>query len=331
MQRLAVPEQEPLTVALVESDRPTARMLEVVLAGWGYSVTTAQDEDEAWTLLQATDPPSMALVEWSRWGFDGLQLCRELRRTEGAGESGVYVVLLSTQASHDDLMAGVEAGADDYVVKPFDPLDLRLRLRAGERIVRLRQEVEAVALALRERMTHDDLTGAWNRASILQMLDEEVSRARRDRASLAVLMVDVDGFKAVNDTHGHLVGDSVLREVAARLSATVRGYDRVGRYGGDEFLLVLPGCSAEGALGLGERLRQAVGGTPVALTDRELTVTLSVGVACLTHRRLTDARDLVSRADAALYEAKRLGRDRVCVMLHPERRPRVDTDTSQVA
>lgn len=324
-----VPDQEPLTVALVESDRPTARMLEVVLAGWGYGVATAQDEDEAWALLQSHDPPPMALVEYSRWGFDGLQLCRDLRKAERADEGGVYLVLLSTQGSHEDLMAGVEAGADDYVVKPFDPLDLRLRLRAGERIVRLRREVEAVALALQERTTHDDLTGAWNRASILQMLEEEINRARRDRASLAVLMADVDGFKMVNDTHGHLVGDIVLREVAARLGATVRGYDRVGRYGGDEFLLVLPGCSAEGALGLGERLRQAVGGVPVALSDGELTVTLSVGVACLTHRRLSDARDLVGRADAALYEAKRLGRDRVCVMLHPERRPRVDA--TQVA
>lgn len=325
MQTHFVENQDPLTVALVESDRPTARMLEVVLAGWGYGVAVARDQEDAWALLQAHDPPPMALVEWSRWGFDGLQLCRDLRAAERGADGGAYLVLISTQGSHDDLMAGVEAGADDYVVKPFDPLDLRLRLRAGERIVRLRQEVEAAALALHDQTTHDDLTGAWNRASILQMLDEEINRTRRDRACLAVLMADLDGFKVINDTHGHLVGDSVLREVASRLTATVRGYDRVGRYGGDEFLLVLPGCSAEGAIGLGERLRAAVKGTPVVLPDEEVSVTLSVGVACLTHRRLTDARDLIGRADAALYEAKRLGRDRVCVMLHPERRPPVGT------
>jgi diguanylate cyclase (GGDEF)-like protein len=325
--------EEPLAVALVESDRPTARMLEVVLSGWGYAVAVAGDEQEAWALLQSHSPPPLAIIEWSRWGFDGLQFCRDLRRAEGGDEAGLYLILISTQSSHGDLMAGMDAGADDYVVKPFDPTDLRLRLRAGERIVRLQRQVEAAVLALHDQTTHDDLTGAWNRGSILQMLDEEVNRSRRDRASLAVLMADLDGFKTVNDTHGHQVGDQVLREAALRLTTTVRGYDRVGRYGGDEFLLVLPGCSAEGAVGLGERLREAVKGNPIALPEGEVTVTLSVGVACLTHRRLIDAQDLIGRADAALYEAKRSGRDRVCVMLHPERRSsaRIGSGVGQVA
>jgi diguanylate cyclase (GGDEF)-like protein len=189
---------------------------------------------------------------------------------------------------------------------------LRARLNAGKRILALQEQLLESQRQLREQATRDALTGVWNRAMILELLTREMTRSKRERRPLGVIMADVDHFKRVNDTHGHLAGDGVLRQVAQRLSAVVRPYDTVGRYGGEEFLIVLPGCDAGTTAALAERLRGSVAAEAVESEKVRVPVTISLGVAAWDGDE-GHLAGLLRVADRALYEAKNAGRNRVFV------------------
>ena len=182
-------------------------------------------------------------------------------------------LLLTARTESQDLIEGMDAGADDYLTKPFNAHELRVRLRAGRRILDLQEELLKAREALRDQATHDGLTGLLNRATILEKLDDELSRAARAGNPVSVLMADLDRFKSINDSLGHLAGDAVLREAARRLKSTARRYDSVGRYGGEEFLILLPGCDAADAALQAERMRDAIGATPFVTPSRPVTVT----------------------------------------------------------
>ena len=205
----------------------------------------------------------------------------------------------------------MEAGADDYITKPFNAHELRVRLRAGRRILELQEELVEAREALRRQATHDGLTGIWNRTAILEVLEKELIRGNRERTPVAVLMADLDHFKSVNDKWGHMAGDAVLREAASRMQAGLRRYDSLGRLGGEEFLVVLPGCEGAGAAAQADRLRETLRAAPVAIPGGALTVTCSVGVSWTEMPDAEQAGRLVRAADEALYAAKRGGRDRV--------------------
>jgi len=179
---------------------------------------------------------------------------------------------------------------------------------------------------LREQATHDGLTGLWNRTSILEILQREAARAQREAQPLAVLMADLDHFKLINDTYGHLAGDAVLRESARRMTAHIRAYDAVGRYGGEEFLVVLPGCDGSGGLAQAQRLREAVGTDPFRTAAGDVSITCSLGLAFTTQPGTCSANALLRSAGAALYLAKRQGRDRVEVSM-----PETPAETSTPA
>jgi diguanylate cyclase (GGDEF)-like protein len=240
--------------------------------------------------------------------MDGLEICRRIRSANR--EPYIYILLLTARTESQDLIEGMDAGADDYLTKPFNAHELRVRLHAGRRILDLQEELLKAREALREQATHDGLTGLLNRTGILEKLDDELSRAARTGTPVSVLMADLDLFKSINDTRGHLVGDAVLREAARRLKAAARRYDSVGRYGGEEFLIVLPGCNAFDAAIQGERMREAIGGTPFLAPSQPVMVTASLGVACSSH---CAPEVLVREADDALYLAKAGGRNRVVV------------------
>ncbi len=209
----------------------------------------------------------------------------------------------------------MEAGADDYLSKPFDAQELKVRLRAGKRIVDLEE-------ALRVQATHDALTGAWNHGAIIDILQRELSRAEREGISTSAVLVDLDDFKRVNDTYGHLTGDAVLRETAQRMTRVLRRYDVLGRYGGEEFLVVLPGCEAPDAQALAERLRQCIACGPAATSMGKVSFTISLGVTTTGKGETMGVAAILQRADEALYRAKREGRNRVAVVTGSEHLPR---------
>ena len=295
---------------LVADDEPVSRrLLESSLRRWGYDVMLARDGLEASQLLLSPDAPKLAVLDWLMPGIEGVQLCREIRRNKP--EPYTYILLLTGKRSQGDLIAGLEAGADDYVTKPFDPAELKVRLRTGKRILFLQDQLISARESLRDQATHDQLTGLWNRAAILDILSSELGRAQRQGGTVAIAMGDLDSFKLINDTHGHPKGDEVLRQVAQTIQGATRRYDSVGRYGGEEFMVVLAGCDPSNALGHAERLRAAVAGIVVETPTVQIRPSISLGVAISDEHSGPDSFNLVQAADAALYRAKRAGGNRV--------------------
>ena len=295
---------------LAAEDNPVFQyMLRSMLAKWGYDVMVAANGTEALQILKCSDPPRLAILDWMMPGMDGLEVCRQVRATPA--DFYIYILLLTARAESGDLVQGMEAGADDYVTKPFNAHELRVRLRAGNRILDLQEQLLKAREALRLQATHDSLTGLLNRASILELLQTELERAAREQGSLAVLMADLDRFKQINDTHGHLVGDETLRVAAQRMKACLRRYDTVGRYGGEEFLIVLPGCDFAASFREAERLQNAIAAEPFRMGALSLPVTCSLGVSWRACPASVDTDVLIREADLALYSAKSRGRNRV--------------------
>jgi diguanylate cyclase (GGDEF)-like protein len=218
---------------------------------------------------------------------------------------------LTSQQRDEDLVTGMEAGADDYIVKPFKHNELRLRLRAGRRIIELQSELIAARDTFRTKASHDSLTGLWNHEEILHTLTQELSRAEREEKCVGVIMADIDHFKKINDTYGHLAGDAVLRSIAGTMYSLMRSYDYIGRYGGEEFLVILPDCCLECAAAFAERLRLCVSSDSIDTAEGMIPVTISFGVTANSKDRKRNADSLVKAADEALYRAKENGRNRV--------------------
>ena len=301
--------QSPMKVLAAEDNPVLQSMLRGLLAKWGYEAIIARDGNEAWTALQAEGGPRLAVLDWMMPGLDGVEVCRRVRAQNR--ESYVYLILLTGRTDSRDLVEGMEAGADDYLTKPFEAHELRVRVRAGRRVLDLQQELLAAQEALRIQATHDHLTGLLNHGAILETLRKELARGSRERQPVALLMADLDRFKSVNDTYGHQGGDAVLHEAARRMKSAIRRYDSLGRYGGEEFLFVLPGSGEDDAFALAERIRETVAAGPFTAGGRSFPQTCSIGA---THRALPNADDaeaLVHEADMALYAAKQAGRNRV--------------------
>ena len=298
-----------MTGILIADDEPLSRrLLQASLVRWGYEVEVAKDGEEALDVLLRDTAPRLAVLDWVMPRLDGLEVCRRARARAGAPYS--YLLLLTSKEASSDVVAGLAAGADDYLRKPFDAEELRARLRTGERILNLQAELLAAQDALRVQATRDGLTGLYNRRAVLERLDQEMARARREGAELSVLLLDVDHFKRVNDQYGHQAGDEVLRELAARLGSVLRTYDAFGRYGGEELIAILPGCGNAASVLVAERMRSAAASSPIETRTGAVAVTVSIGAASCRSGQ-TDAAAIIARADAALYRAKNGGRNRV--------------------
>ena len=295
---------------LIADDSVVSRhLLEATLRKWGYEVIGASDGAAAWDILQREDAPALAILDWMMPSMTGLEVCRMVRQMNR--ERYTYILLLTSRSQKEDLIEGMEAGADDYVVKPFDQHELKVRLRAGTRIIELQSELLAAREALREQATRDALTRLWNRSSILDILQRELARATREKRPLGVVLVDLDHFKAVNDTHGHFAGDAVLSEAGRRMQSDMREYDSLGRYGGEEFLVLLPGCDQRSTCSSAERMRAHLANQPMVLSDTTVRMTASFGGTSFQPGAPCTAEQLIRRADEALYKAKDLGRNRV--------------------
>jgi diguanylate cyclase (GGDEF)-like protein len=299
-----------MKVLIAEDDPVSRRQLAALLRKWGHDLVETSDGTEALAALRDPAGPRIAILDWQMPGVDGLQVCKALRQAEQ--ELYTYILLLTGKHSTDDIIAGWEAGIDDYIVKPFDAQELHARLRAAERIVKLQDELIFARETQRRLATYDSLTNIFNRRTVMDRLKEEVARAEREGAPVSVIMADLDHFKHINDTHGHPVGDLVLCEAAHRMKAAIRAYDVLGRYGGEEFLIVLPGCPKPEAEAIAERLRERLESVPLKRREQKIRITGSFGVACSSDVA-AEAESIIWAADAALYRAKHEGRNRVVV------------------
>lgn len=292
---------------IAEDDLVSCRLLATLLAKWGYEVVVTTNGTQAWQLLSRDHAPRLVILDWMMPGMDGIQVCQEIRKR--AAPPYTYVILLTAKSQHQDMIAGLEAGADDCLSKPFDPHELRVRLHSGKRILDLQAQLLEAREALHVQATHDPLTGLWNRTAILEILERELARSQRSGNTVGVMIADLDHFKRVNDSHGHLTGDAVLLETARRMRNLLRLYDAVGRYGGEEFLIVSPTRDPSDALHLAERLRAGICEQLVNTAEGKIPLTLSIGVA--VGEKAKDPESLLRAADLALYRAKEAGRNRV--------------------
>lgn len=306
-----------MRILIADDDVLSLRLLQRTLERDGYEVTAVQNGRLAAEHLCRHNGPRLALLDWVMPELDGPTVCREVRQK---GEQAyVHMVLLTSKESKQDVIEGLESGADDYLIKPFDPAELKARLRTGLRILQLEDRLVEAREDMRFKATHDPLTGLFNRGVIMDLLSRELSRTRREDGCTTILLGDVDRFKNVNDSLGHVTGDEVLREIARRLLASVRSYDFAGRYGGEEFLMVLNNCNSASALQRAEEIRRAIASAPIQTTRGQVSVTMSLGILASSEWGPLPVEELLREADVALYKAKAAGRN--CVKLASPRVP----------
>ncbi len=303
---------EPAATILLAEDDPVTRMLMTrFLKKAGYEVDAVANGTEALDHMMARYYPIL-VTDWEMPEMDGVALCKAVRNMQLDGY--VYALLLTARDSKEHIIAGLEAGADDYLVKPVHEAELIARLNAGRRILNLEHSLRAANQRNRILSITDALTGAYNRRYLMEQLPRELERCRRYAYPLSVLMCDVDHFKKINDVRGHAAGDEVLQQFASRTQKSIRSTsDWVARYGGEEFLVVLPETSQEGALHVAEKLRDLISATPFATRNGDCAVTASFGVAS-TGQNGPDislkVEALIRTADECLYQSKQSGRNR---------------------
>jgi len=296
-----------MRILIADDDAMSCRLLESTLVKLGHDVVSVADGTQAIANLLQDDGPRLAILDWMMPGADGPAVCRAIRNRPGLY---TYIILLTARNNPEDIVAGLEAGADDFLSKPFNAGELRARLRSGIRVVDLQTTLLETQHALRIQATHDDLTGLWNRRTIVEQMAIELNRTKRESQSLVVALADIDLFKRVNDNHGHAVGDAVLRTTAGQLRLQLRNYDYIGRYGGEEFLILLSNCDKAKGIAILQRSSAAIAATPVRVQGVELAITVSIGVSSTAEDGF-GSEALIAAADAALYRAKERGRNRV--------------------
>ncbi len=295
---------------LIAEDDTTSRMiLEGVVRKWGYDPVSVHDGTAAWDILLDEKAPKLLLLDWEMPGVDGIEICRRLRKRDTGNPS--YVILLTGNTETEDIVRGLDAGASDYICKPYKNEELLARLKVGERMLKLQADLNGAKGVLAHQAMHDPLTDMYNRRAILDILEHELSRARRTGKYISIGICDIDHFKQINDCYGHQAGDDVLVAYTRVVNATLRGGDYIGRWGGEEFLIIAPQTGTEESSGLFERIRKNIEAeNPPAGPDKEcIGFTVSIGVVRSSGAELADR--LLSAADRAMYAAKKAGRNRV--------------------
>lgn len=298
-----------MRILLADDDSVTQHLLRRTLQTAGFDPVIVSDGLEAWERLQVEYFPVL-IVDWVMPGLDGPSLIRKVRSTSFSGY--VYTILLTSRQAQDDRVDGLESGADDFLTKPVDLRELRARLTVATRIIRLETRLREVNARLAYQASHDRLTDLFNRPTITEYAESELARMHRSGHELSLALLDLDNFKSINDRYGHLSGDAALCHVAQRITSAVRPYDWVGRWGGEEFLLVLPEAGIEQALTVAERVRMSIAAESLALNaEQQVALTVSGGVTSTAGRMDVSVDTLFLEADAALYQAKGAGRNRI--------------------
>ncbi len=316
-----------MKVLIADDDNISRRRLEKFLECMDYNVLSCKDGLEAWEIIQSENTPNLLILDWMMPGMDGLEICRQVRKLDK--EPYIFILLLTSKNETNDIVKGMEAGADDYITKPFNKNELSVRLRAGKRIVTLNKELLYMRDMLQKEAIRDELTGLYNRRYMTEILEKEFAGALRYKTDLSCLLVDLDFFKDVNDTFGHLFGDLVLREFSACIKRVARKTDIPIRYGGEEFMMLLTNTNIEGAMAVAETIRSACEALKFDDGDNSTTATVSIGVASVKYHKLLESKELITLADKALYRAKSEGRNRVKVYTREPSGQYVDVKTSE--
>jgi len=294
---------------LIADDDPTSRViLKELITKHGHDVVTAVNGTEAWQAMQQPDAPRMLILDWMMPEMDGMEVCRRIREQDT--DLPPHIIMLTARGGKADIIAGLNAGADDYLAKPFDSGELSARINVGCRLIEMQNKLLEARNALDHEARHDYLTSILNRRAILEALSREISLQEREPSGLAIGICDLDHFKKINDAYGHQVGDDVLCGVVRLVESSLRPYDYLGRLGGEEFAIIAPNIINGDVIPLYERLRAAVAARPFPTRQKDLSITVSIGVAVWSEK-MTEST-LLAAADAALYTAKNKGRNCVC-------------------
>jgi two-component system chemotaxis response regulator CheY len=297
---------------LVVEDEPTELLLlRRILEGTGYEVETAANGEAAWEIMLDGEI-RLLITDWKMPGLEGTELIRRIR--EGKLPGYVYIILLTGKETVEDVAAGLNAGADDYIVKPVHPLELKARITVGERILKLEENLVQANKRLEHHVLYDMLTDLMDRRALYKLAQGEIERARRSSASLSIVFLDIDGFRSINEEHGTLVGDEVLKTVANLIREKSRPYDGIGRWAGDRFVIVLPGVAGADAENVAERILKSAASSGLTLPDgRAVRIRLSAGAAALYRVSASPGLldELIQRAESALAQAKSDGGNQV--------------------
>ena len=298
---------------LVADDSHVSRMmLSAIAKKWGYEVILAEDGEQAWQIMQQDDAPQLLLLDWEMPKMSGIEVCERVIAKNP--KNPPYILLLTSRSGSDDIVEGLSKGASDYLSKPFDSAELQVRLQVGKRLIEMQSKLNATLQELTELASHDALTGLLNRRAIMEALPKEIKRIKRQDQVLSIGMCDIDHFKKINDTHGHLAGDEVLKEVTNRMKAALRDHDLLGRYGGEEFLVITLSDNIQNSTIVYQRICKAVSTQPIEIDDLSISITISCGVTSYSpDNDEQNITKLIARADEALYQAKDAGRNQVVI------------------
>lgn len=313
-----------MKVLIADDDPVSSRVLAATVIKWGHRVVTAGNGHEAWQMLQTVHEPLLAILDWVMPDLEGVEICRRVRNE--ITDVPVYLILLTAKSSKEHLIAGLDAGADDYLTKPFDPHELRVRLKTGARIVELQKSLhervkeleEAIVErkraeeALRNLSLTDHMTGLYNHRGFFTLAEHQARMARRSGQTSLLIYADMDGLKQINDSYGHAEGSLAISKAAEILRKTFREYDIVARLGGDEFAVLAPNVSALEKEGMLERLQQNIDAYNEE-AGHHFPLALSIGAIAIDHRSSLTIEEQVAEADKVMYLEKRNKRERLVV------------------
>lgn len=293
-----------LEILIADDDKDAQNLLGLYINKLGFKVHYASNGIDALNKINGLNI-SIALLDWMMPGMSGIEITQKIR--ESKIDRYIYIIMVTGKSEKDDTIEALHNGVDDYIVKPFTFQELKVRIFAAERIIKLENKLKNAYNKLYNESIHDVLTGVLNRKALMERIDDYNNKNK----SLGIIMIDIDNFKVINDTYGHLVGDQILKEFTAIISNTIRKSDFVGRYGGEEFLAVIPDLDVDEVKTIAERIRKNIESETFHIGSLSLKITASLGVYVLTEK--SKIEDAIKLADDALYEAKKSGKNRVIV------------------